>query len=232
MLSGQDRESRSSRRSARSRRLKSHSDHWCMVEDQKLWFVWRGIDWRRKMVILVVVSRRWDTDAGENWYSASEARWSCAYNSCRHASTQSRKKSSTEEMLTNATEDFVPQFGDEVGGRHSNQWGDRWSCSQERIGEPWSSESSFLVLQVIKTETLVQRARFASWSSIDLQSARIVWFERERKVAQDTEQKSVQIVCNSYEDPNVDDMKPSSNNRRSWNLKGRWLWQHRVCSWK
>ena len=33
------------------------------------------------------------------------------------------------------------------------------------------------------------------------------------KVAQDTEQKSVQIVCFSYEDPNVDDMKPSSNNR-------------------
>ena len=31
--------------------------------------------------------------------------------------------------------------------------------------------------------------------------------------AQDTEQKSVQIACNSYEDPNVDDMKPSSNNR-------------------
>ena len=25
--------------------------------------------------------------------------------------------------------------------------------------------------------------------------------------------QSVQIVCSSYEDPNVDDMKPSSNNR-------------------
>ena len=44
-----------------------------------------------------------------------------AYNSCRHASTQFRKKSSTEVMLTNATEDFVPQFGDEVGGRYSSQ---------------------------------------------------------------------------------------------------------------
>ena len=76
-----------------------------------------------------------------------------------------------------------------------------------------SRESSFLVLQVIKTETLVERARFASWFSIDLQSARIVWFERERKSAQDTEQKSVQIVCNSYEDPNVDDMKQISNSR-------------------
>ena len=31
--------------------------------------------------------------------------------------------------------------------------------------------------------------------------------------AQDTEQKSVRIVCNSYEDPNVDDTKPNSNNR-------------------
>ena len=25
--------------------------------------------------------------------------------------------------------------------------------------------------------------------------------------------QSVQIVCNSYEDPHVDDMKPNSNNR-------------------
>ena len=38
--------------------------------------------------------------------SHGEAHSSCAYNSCRHASTQIRKKSSTEVMLTNATEDF------------------------------------------------------------------------------------------------------------------------------
>ena len=31
--------------------------------------------------------------------------------------------------------------------------------------------------------------------------------------AEDTKQKSVQIVCNSYEDSNVDDMKQNFNNR-------------------
>ena len=57
-----------------------------------------------------------------------------------------------------------------------------------------------------------QRTVFASWFSIDLQSARIVWFERERK-SRRTQSLSVQIVCNSYEDPNVDDMKQNFNNR-------------------
>ena len=62
-----------------------------------------------------------------------------------------------------------------------------------------------------------QRTVFASWFSIDLQSARIVWFERERK-SRRTQSLSVQIVCNSYEDPNVDDMKQNSTIEMNWKI--------------
>ena len=47
----------------------------------------------------------------------------------------------------------------------------------------------------------------------DLQSARIVWFKRERKLRRTQSRNQSKLFVNSYEDPNVDDMKPSSNNR-------------------
>ena len=158
-----------------------------MVKDLKWWYVWRGIDRCTQNGDLW-----WLCPDGETRTQAridipashGEARWSCAYDSCRHASAQIRKTLSTEVMLANATEDFVPQFGDEVGGRYSSQWGDRWGCShRSAFSIPWNKES--------RRFSYFKSWRLKRWLSVhdlqvgfqfDLQSARIVWFERERKL--------------------------------------------------
>ena len=61
-------------------------------------------------------------------------------------------------MLTNATEDSVPHFGNEVEGTSFKPM--RRSMKLFTGAYQRSRESSFLVLQVIKTETLVERNLF------------------------------------------------------------------------